>query len=288
MKRVAPWMRTASFFFFALLFFSCKGSDDKDEKRIVAKAYGNTLSEKELQERIPRSLSKADSKEVAETAVRNWIREQVLLRKAEEELSQDEKKLQERIEAYRRSLMIHSLEKKNVRKKLDTQISAKELKSFYQAHKKDLILDEPILRKLHVQLKKDSIRYLSKFIVGLRKDSSERKDAIEEACRERAVDHSLEGNDWMRMGEFLTRFPLDIRDRERFLKKRKVQRFDREENVFLLRILDHRSRNDTAPLSLVRDRVRNMIINERKRTIIDKLHQNAVLDAKKNEEVQVH
>lgn len=274
---------------FLLLMMACEEEKEgKKEEEVLAEAYGESLSRSDLRERMPSSITEQDSQRASETAVRNWVREKVLLKKAEEELSSDQKDLRKRIEAYRRSLLINSLEKERVKNELDTSVEKEELRSYYRDNKKEFVLDEAILKKVHVQLKKDSIRYLSRMMRAIRKDSAERSEAMKPLCRAHAVHCATEGKDWVRLKRLLTRMPLKIDDKEGFLEQRRVQRYDKEKRIFLIRVLDHRSKRDTAPFSMVKGKTKRMIINERKRSIVDRLHKNALLDARKNDKVRIH
>ncbi len=273
-----------------LLFWAsaCQESSDKDKGKPVAEAYGKKLTRSELQKRIPRSLNGADSQRVAETSVQNWVREQVLLRKAREELPSKKKDFEERIRDYRRSLMIHALEKEYLKKELDSTIDKTERRTYYQKNEKEFLLDGPIVKRVFVQLHQDSIRYLSAFMNALRKDSTARKKALDPLCEEHSLHCSGPGKRWVRLESLLTRTPFEAKDPERFLQKKGVRRLDKEGNIFLLRILDHRNSGELAPFSMVEEKVDRMIINERKRAIIERLHQNALLDAKKKDQVRVH
>lgn len=281
---------TNSLLLFFILFLSSCGPDNEEEKdgEVLAEAYGESLSRSEMRERMPASITQQDSERVAETAVRNWVRERVLMRMAEDKLSRDQKDLRKRIDAYRRSLIIHLLERERVREELDSNVEESEIETYYRENKKEFVLDEAILKGVHVQLKKDSIRYLSRFMRALRKDSTERSELLGPLCRDHALHCNREAKEWVRLQHFLTRSPIDIDDRGSFLEKRRVQRYDKEDRIFLIRILDHRSVRDTAPPSMVKGRVKRMIINERKRTIVDRLHKNAFLDARKNDKVRIH
>ncbi|MFB6259089.1 MAG: hypothetical protein ABEH38_10380 [Flavobacteriales bacterium] len=266
---------------------ACEAPEKKEKGKIVAEAYEDVLTEKELKDRVPSNLSGEDSQHVAETSIRNWVRERVMVRKAKEELSAEEQELRRRIADYRRSLLIHALEKKSVGHVLDSSVSPKELRNYYKEHQKAFQLDGPIIKKVHVSLNTDSIRYLSRFRIALRKDSALRKKAMKPLCEKHALDCSYKGKEWVRLDRFLTRYPLDIENEKRFLEKRALQRFDRKGNIFLLRILAHRSRNAIAPLSMVRDKVRRMIVNERKERVIERLHKKALLNARKKNEVRI-
>ncbi len=291
MNAGSPWNDVIVFLSlipFILLISSCKGEEQKSEGRTVAEAYGERLTEEELKDKVPASLPSEDSQSIARSLIRDWVRERVLLRKARERLSGKGTEISERVEAYKRSLMIHHMEKQIIKDDLDTTVTRKEVASYYADHRKDLILSEPALRYVHVQLSRDSAQYLARFMRAMRKDSSERLGAMRPLCEAHAVDCSIKGDRWVRMGAFLTRLPLDIENEKRFLEKRKLQRYEKEGNIFLLRILEHRAKDSVAPLSMVEDRVRSMILNERRERILERVHQNALIDARKKNEVRIH
>lgn len=271
-----------------LLFLSFCDQRPASKEGVVAEAYGETLTPDELEELIPGSLSGKDSQAVAEELINNWVRERVLLRKAEKELKPEEKDIEERVASYRRSLLVHSLESKVVEQELDSQVTEQQIHDFYGEHRKEFNLEEAILQADHVQLDKDSIRYLQRFLRAMRKDDDEGKGELRELCRKHATHCSLNDGGWKTVSRLLTETPLKIRDEEEFLKNRTLVREDLEEVIFLLRIRDHKLKNETTPLSLVKERIERMIIDRRKTEAVERFHQNALSDARKKKKVRIH
>lgn len=279
----------ALIFLSLLLLSHCKGEKkDEPSKAAIAEAYEERLTRSELRKKVPKSLSHVDSQTIAKNLKRDWVRERVLLREAKERLSEEKKDLSERIQAYRRELLIHLMEQKIIQKELDTNVMRKDLLSYYKEHQKEFILSEPALKYLYVELVQDSVRYLDRFMNALRKDSKQRASSLYSLCRDHAVDCSINTDQWKRIGEFLNRMPFNIKNEARFLKREGVQRYEKEGNIFLLRIVEHRAKKSIAPLKMVEDRVRSMILNERREKLVERVHQKALIDARENNEVQIY
>lgn len=275
-------------FFLALLFFGSCGKDGEESQgRVIAEAFGEELRKEALDERIPKGLSKKDSQELAESFVRNWVRERILLQEAEERMEEGVEDIEERVESYRRSLMVHSLEERVVEERLDTSVSDEEIATFYKEHKKEFNLKEAIVKSNYVRLSLDSAYYAPRFLQTLRKDKEERETELRELCDQHADRCYLESDRWKRFQELLSETGLEVQDLEEFLSNNEYLRSRHEEGIYLLRILDHRLKNEAQPLSMAEDRIRSMILNDRKRSIVESFYQNALRDARKKDQVQV-
>lgn len=270
----------------SLAFTHCKSEEEPVKGKLLAEAFGEKLTEKELLERVPHSMSEEDSAEIAENAIRNWVREQVLFHEAEQRLDDVEEEVAERVEAYERSLMVHLLEKELVEAKLDSNVTMEDVKEHYEGNKKEYLLDEAVLRADRVQLHKDSISYLSSFVRAMN-EGEEGRERLEELCRKHAVHCSLHG-DWMKFSALLTQLPFAFEDEERFLERRDLQRYEREGHFFLIRVREHRAPRDTMPLSMAEDRIRRTILNDRRSSIVEGFHQNALIDARKDDKIRIH
>lgn len=273
----------------AVLFFASCGKDQEESQgRVVAEAFGEELRKEALHERIPKGLSKKDSQELAESFVRNWVREQILLQEAEERMKEGVEDIDERVESYRRSLMVHSLEERIVEEQLDTSVSDEEIATFYKEHKKEFNLKEAIVKSNYVRLSLDSAYYASRFLQSLRKDKKEEREAeLRELCDQHADRCYLGSDRWKRFRELLSETGLEVQDLEEFLSNNEYLRSRHEEGIYLLRILDHRLKNEAQPLSMAEDRIRSMILNDRKHSIVESFYQNALRDARKKDQVQV-
>ena len=72
--------------------------------------------------------------------IEKWVRNQLLLNKAEINLTDEEKNVEQQIENYRSSLLIYAYEQSYLRQNLDTVVTDKEIEDYYKENQSNFIL----------------------------------------------------------------------------------------------------------------------------------------------------
>ena len=98
---------------------------------IVAKVGDKILLRKELASALPRGITKADSVNQAKDYIQRWVREELMLKMAEENLSEEQKDVQRELDEYRTSLIIHRYKQQLINQKLDTVLTDTDIRQFY-------------------------------------------------------------------------------------------------------------------------------------------------------------
>src|SRR6187549_2420274 len=124
----------------ALSLSACDLPQQATEDPPVAEVYQEKLFRSDLVRMIPPGVGREDSMALARKYIDAWARERVLLHKAEENLSNAQKDVEQRLRDYRESLIIYAYEEALVRQKLDTNISAAEIEAYYKENEKNLEL----------------------------------------------------------------------------------------------------------------------------------------------------
>ena len=88
----------------ALPLIACGAKHDRRDK-VVARAWSEELYHSDLRAVVPLDASKEDSAALAQRFIDNWVRERVVLHKAEENLSDLQKNVDQQLAAYRHSLI---------------------------------------------------------------------------------------------------------------------------------------------------------------------------------------
>jgi hypothetical protein len=80
---------------------------------------------------------------------------------------------------------------------------------------------------------------------------------------------------------------LDISDQDDFLRTQTS--FETNDSLFsyFIRITDYKTRESTAPLSMVEDKVRNLILNRRKSDLLNRMQQQIFEEAIKNKKIEI-
>src|SRR5215204_5767363 len=127
--------KTVFILLLTLLFFSActyfKKQGEEKTKDAVARAFDKCLFPENLAGIVPPNSSRKDSLTVIKNYIDNWIHQQVVLHKAESNLDENKKDVEDKLEEYRNSLIRYAYEKALVDQRLDTNVSDKEIEEFY-------------------------------------------------------------------------------------------------------------------------------------------------------------
>jgi len=257
-------------FFLSLWGFSCNFLDKENGEGTLARVYDNYLYNEDIQDLNSNLIGEKDSATIVNNFINNWVQQELLLEKAELNLSEDQKDFQKLLENYRRSLIIYAFQKEWIRQKLDTNVLKEEISAYYESNQANFELKENIIKMRFAKVAKNApkLSQLEKMIQG--KDNKS-KDAFREYCIQYALDYNDNDSIWIPFDKIKMKLPLNIESEEVFLRKNKfIVRAD-SANYFLLFIDDYKIKNAISPLSFESEKIRNIIVNQRKLTLISKM-----------------
>jgi hypothetical protein len=264
---------------------ACKSGNDRAE--LIAEIAGSQLTWKELTEVIPDNSSAEDSASLADHYIQDWITKQLIISKAEASLPEELQSFEEMIENYRSSLLIYAFEQEWVRQKLDTVVSEQEIEAYYNENEKNFQLKDYILKVKFTALAADSknINQVKKLF-----NSTKPEDLVkwEQLCVDIGASYFFNEEDWMKWDEFIKQAPLEVYDIEGFLKKKKTIEFEKDNNLYLISVVDYQLTGSKSPISFERDKIRSMIINKRKLTLLDTMRKDLYAKAQQDGEINLY
>src|SRR5690242_13162424 len=152
------------YYFFAVILsavtiWGCSKRKHGTEEIPVAKAYDKVLNLSDIGDITKGAESGDDSIMKINAYIEQWLRQQVLLHKAEQILDEEKKDVERQLEEYRKSLLVFNYEREYVNSHLDTSVSESEIKDFYDSHQDDFILKENIVKINYLILDKKTPRF---------------------------------------------------------------------------------------------------------------------------------
>ena len=109
---------------------SCQNSSNGKNDKVVATIYDKVLYQSDLQDILYDGISVNDSLVRTKAFIDNWIRRQLLIRQAENNLEKSELDCLKEIEDYRNSLIIYKYESLLISQNLDTVVSDEEIEKY--------------------------------------------------------------------------------------------------------------------------------------------------------------
>jgi hypothetical protein len=287
-------MKPGAFIFLclAMLFAvsSCKYlGKKKTDDDLLAIAYDAYLYRGDMDGLVPKGLPATDSIEIAKQYIDNWIRQQVLLNHAEGNLEDDQKDFSKQLETYRNSLIVYAYESELIRQKLDTVVNEREIQDFYEANVSNFQLHENIVKVSYVKIpdKEMESQTAQKVRKLLLSEHSDAQVDLMELCDKSMFACRADDGNWIPFTDFIKELSLNITDQEEFLQHKTFMEKNDSLFTYLIRIVDYKTRENTAPVSMVKDKVKNLILNRRKSALIKRMQVEIFEEAMKNKKIEI-
>ncbi|HSV88383.1 MAG TPA: peptidylprolyl isomerase [Bacteroidales bacterium] len=269
-----------------LLAVSCQRPFPEDGEHPVARVHDAFLYRSDLENVIPENMTPSDSVAFVQRFIENWVRQQVFLQEALNNLSPDEIDFSRELENYRNSLIIHRFEALILSNELDTVVTEEQLVEYYENHRADFRLREDVVRARYVKLPLGAPD-LTNFRRLFRSINPEDEGLLEEYCIQNAATFFLETNTWLIFDQLFREVPLRVQNLESFLQvNRFVELADENYRYFIL-IIDFRLKGSEAPFALERNNIREIILTRRRSEMINKLRNQMFQDALGGRHVEI-
>ncbi|CAL2064480.1 conserved hypothetical protein [Tenacibaculum sp. 190524A05c] len=258
----------------------------KEEKKepVVASVGETNLYLSELESVIPKGISDNDSIVLAKSYINTWAKQQLLLQRAEENISEvNSNKIDELIKAYRESLYINGYKETLIKQQLDTIISEASIEDYYQKNKDNFKLNEELLQIKYVYFGND---FLDKDEAIEKFKSTEEEDLEDlEALTINFKDYQLRDSTWITYDNLLQKIPpFRYETKEKLLKISKFIKKEDSLGVYLVAVNNVLMRNDIAPLSYIENNIKQLILHNRKIELVRDIEKTLINDAIKNNE----
>lgn len=268
-----------------VLMHSCSFFEEEPDKNAVARVGDSYLYKKDLQGIVTPGSNKKDSIASVNNYIDNWIKEQAVLQKAEANLSQEKLDVEKKLENYRRSLIVYRYQTELIRQKLDTIVSDKQIKKYYENHQEEFELKKNIVKVLYVKVRLDAPnqKQLKTFLMS---DDPEDRQKLKEFCKRYAVNYFLDDNSWLYFNDLLKEIPIETYNKENYLRNNRYVEVEDSLFRYYMRIKGFRIKESTSPLAFERDRIRDIIINQRKIDFIQEMKEGVVEEARRKNKIE--
>ena len=273
------------YIFITVILSSCSFFDRNDDI-LIAKLGDSYLYESEVKFLYNSELTASDSLAFIQQYINNWAKRELLLQKAELNINQEELEIEERLEAYRRSLLIHAYEQNLIRQSIDTIVLEDHFQAYYEQHTDDYLLADKIIKVMFVKAsimapKLDSLE------TWLFDKDTLYVDRIEAYCHQYSKRFYNNPDEWLTWKDFEEVFPseFDISS----LSMRKNTMFLKDTlDVYLLRLMDVKEQGEIAPLEYVEEEIKSILLNQRKLKTVEVIQSKLLEDAKKSKQFEIY
>lgn len=268
---------------------SCRYFKRKPEVKegAIARAYEHFLRKDDLTGLISPGTSKEDSIHAVKNFINSWIKQQVILHRAENNLAEGEKDVERQLNEYRNSLITYIYQQELIRQQLDTVVSEDEIVKYYEKNQRNFQLKDNILKVNYLKINKSSPK-LEKVRTWFRSGNEKDKKLLIEYCNQFAMDYFMDNENWQLFDDLLKKVPIKTYDKEEYLKNNRYIEVTDSSGIYLINIKGFMIKESLSPLNFEKENIRNLIINKRKLLLIQEMEQTTYENALRKNEIEIY
>ena len=254
------------------LVISCNSLFKEEPKKEPLARVGNSyLYKEDISALIPIGLSQQDSAAFVVNYINNWASKELLLDKSKINLS--EEKLAEfnrLVSNYKTDLYTKAYMEALVQQSSDTSITNSELQDFYNREKENFKLTEKLVQLRFVSLPS---QFLDKDVVESKLKNFEADDkAYLDSIAVQFKKLHFNDSTWVSVSRLIEEIsPLTSLNEEKYLKNSQFFELQDSIGVYLGKVNNVLNVNDIAPISYVTPDIKQIIINRRRLSQIEKI-----------------
>lgn len=254
---------------------------------MLARVYDEYLYESELKDIIPSDTKAKDSILIAQNYINNWISQKIVLYKAQRNLQAEDMLFEKQLEDYRNSLIVYSYETKLISQRLDTVVTDADIEVYYNDNIGNFQLRDNIVKVYYARFKSDipELRKIRRFINS---NTPEFRDSVEVYIENLADLFYLDDETWILFDDVLKYVPINTYNQEAYLQNHRSIEITEDDHIYFVNFSDFKIKDGVSPLSFEKENIRQIIINKRKLSIIEKMRDEVFQSALESNEFEIY
>lgn len=252
----------------------------------IARVGKEKLYRSTLEGYIPDGISPEDSAAMAAQFINSWATDRLFLEVAEAELSKEERDVSKELEEYRISLLKYRFEQHYVNERLDTNITPAEIRHYYEENPDKFILDSPVLKVRYMLIPSGSPAK-EKIKKKMSSDNVEEVIEADSMAVSAAVRYVDRTDNWTDLQTLSIESGSDPATLLSSMKKSFIEVPDGRGNVFVAYVTDMVKKGSPAPIEYSTEKIKDIILSERKRELVSGLERDLLKDARTKEKFEI-
>jgi hypothetical protein len=270
------------------LLAGCKNNRNQAKRIAVAEVGNIVLYYDEMPKLIQRGVNEADSAALFQNYINKWAKRQLLLRKAEDNLSPELRdEIARQLEETRSNLVIYQYQRQMILEKLDTVLTEEELENYYASNENSFILSSNIVKALFIKLPLEAPD-LNRIKLLARSNDHNDLQQLESYCYQFAEKFDDFNEEWVPMDRLSVELQQNIENEDNFLKRNTFFETTDSTSVYLVSIRDYRLRSSLAPFEYVKDDIKRIIWNTRRFEFLQSLENGIYNEALKRNSFKIY
>lgn len=276
--------RTYGFGVVILLLVSCS---QEMKKEPVARVGDKYLYHSDIAKILSQNTDKEDSVLLADDYINKWIKQELMIQKADEELATEQKNVEKELREYRNSLIIYKYKNELLKQRMDTVVTSSQIEEYYQSHPKDFNLDKNIVKSVFIKIpvdiaKPDIVKELVQNV------SHDEGTELQEYCIQYAKKYDISITNWIDFEILLRNLPEQINDTQDFLRRNSMTELSDSNYYYIVSVHDFKLANDLAPIEFVESNIKNLILNQRKIKFLKEIEENIYTEGLRQKKFRIY
>lgn len=269
------------FFYIIVLFcsFACTKPQVTDNADVLVKLNDRMLYKRDLNTVIPKGISSADSLLIAESYIKKWVKEGLVLEVSRRNMDDEQSDIEKLVEDYRNSLMRYRYQEKLVKEKLSAEIKESDKVQYYEENPKKFLLDKNLIKGLFLKIPIDAPN-LSQVREWYKSNKEVSIEKIEKYSVQYASIYEYFFDKWVDFDDVMDNIPEHIANPVSFLKNNKTLEVKDSLYYYFLNIKQYLPEGSTAPYDYAEPEIQDILVNQRRLEFLknfeDELYNDAI------------
>ncbi len=227
-------------------------------------------------------ITAEDSISIARNYIDRWIRNVLILVKAEENLSEEyQNEINTRLEETRSNLMIYQYEQQMMLQRMDTTVDEQEITEYYESHLQNFTLQNSIVKVIYLKLPVEAPN-ISRAKAWFRSDNQNDMQNMESYAYQFAEKYDDFGEAWISMNFLMRELPSNIDNESNFLRNHRFYETSDSAFYYFVNFRDFRLKGTVAPIEYARRDIKTIMLNNRKIEFLQELENGIYNEGIKN------
>jgi len=269
---------------------ACKYVKQQQEATVsnnpLARVYDKYLYPADLKG-MGANSSKNDSLNMVNMYVQDWVKTNLMVHKAKENLPKELLDIDQKVENYRQSLIIYNYESELIHQKLDTFISADEKLKYYKQYPDNFVLDESIFQLQFIKALKQTPG-IDSWPKLMKSETQEDAAMLKAMSKNSAIGYMLEKDKWYTAGELMQQLQISAEVYGKIRPdNRNIQKIEHGDAVIFIKWNEQRNAGEVAPFERVSEKIYLILLNKKKSVLLDNIYKDIYQTGQTNKDFEI-
>ncbi len=266
---------------------SCSRIPGKNGEEPIARVYDKYLFASDMSGIFNEVSDPGDSARMAQSFIDQWVKRQLLVRYAEDNVLEEHKNFEAMIEDYRSSLLIYEYKKQLIREKVDTLVTNSQLEDYYNTNLHAFDLESPIVKALYIRMDRNNSN-LTEIRRLLRSNRDADFEQLLTLGQQEADRFDFFDDKWVSFPLIMEKIPGNPENMDEYLQSNKSWESNDENFVHFLLIRDFLVSREQAPIEYIKEEIRGLVLSKRKLDYIQQIEHDVIQDAFSQQQIEIY